>query len=276
MSEHSQQGEFTRELPVQLNDHELQTYGRMLAEKVREVELTEERKKAVVKEWSTKIGIIRQDIKRIADARAKGEELRPVRCAERLHGNVIEIVRLDRGEVVDTRPADLRDLQTTIPGTDEPQREGTVLQFVPAMPDYAAPSGFDDAPHDLGPDGHSHVAAAIDATHGESYPASIGSGTGIVYDGDDRLGEVVMTSAGDAAFIGGDAMCPACGLALTEDDETMIDAGMPVHKACASGEALVDSLDQPQILTSTIAERIDAPVKKKRERSSSKNSKKTS
>lgn len=112
---------FTRELPVTLNEHELQTYGKMLAEKVREEELAEEKKKQVAAEHSNRIKVIRQEVRRIADARAKGEELRPVHCGERLRGNVIEIVRLDRGEVVDTRPAELTDLQTTLPGTDIPE-----------------------------------------------------------------------------------------------------------------------------------------------------------
>src|ERR1700691_3902220 len=108
---------FSQELPVPLNDHELQTYGKMLAEKVREEELAEEAKKQETSRRQAAIKVIRNDIKRIADARAKGEEMRPVRCAERLKGNVIEIDRLDKDEVVSNRPADLRDLQTTIPGT---------------------------------------------------------------------------------------------------------------------------------------------------------------
>lgn len=113
--------EFTRELPVALDDRELQVYGKMLAEKVKEVELLEERKKAETNSWASKIKIANAEIKRIADARAKGEELRPVMCRERIKGNVIEIVRVDRGEVVDTRPAELRDLQTSLPGTGVPE-----------------------------------------------------------------------------------------------------------------------------------------------------------
>jgi hypothetical protein len=106
---------FTRELPVVLNEHENQLYGKMLAEKCKEQELAIEKKKQVTADHNNRIKVITNEIKRLADARAKGEELRPVMCGERLHGNVIEIVRLDRVEVVDTRPADLKDLQTTMP-----------------------------------------------------------------------------------------------------------------------------------------------------------------
>ena len=110
---------FTRELPVKLSEDELQQYGKMLADKVKEEELAEDRKKQVVAAHANGIKDIRIEIKRIADARAKGQELRPVKCHERLRNGVIEIVRLDTNEVVDVRPADLRDLQTTIPGTGD-------------------------------------------------------------------------------------------------------------------------------------------------------------
>lgn len=125
---------FTRELPVDLNDGELQTYGKMLAEKVREKELAEDKKKQATSVHAATIKTISNEIKRIAEARSKGAELRPVACGERLHGNVIEIVRLDTSVVVDTRPADLQDLQTTMPGFD--------------TSDVAEPDGFDDGAGD--------------------------------------------------------------------------------------------------------------------------------
>lgn len=113
--------EFSRDLPVELNEHELQAYGKMLAEKVNEEKLLEERKKQITAEWNQKIKGVSVEIARIADARAKGKEMRPVKCRERIHGNVIEVVRLDSLVVVDTRPADLRDLQTSLPGTGVPE-----------------------------------------------------------------------------------------------------------------------------------------------------------
>lgn len=105
---------FDRELPVTLTDSELQTYGGMLASKVRELEQLSDRKKQVVLEWSTKIKAVDQEIKRIADVRAKGEELRPVKCIERWEGGVIQTIRLDTSEVVDVRPASMHDAQTSL------------------------------------------------------------------------------------------------------------------------------------------------------------------
>lgn len=125
---------FSRELPVDLNDGELQAYGRQLAEKVREEELAEEKKKQIASEHTSRIKVIRNEIKRLADSRAKGAELRPVQCGERIKGNVIEVVRLDSYVVVDSRPADLQDLQTTMFDTSD-----------------AEPDGFDDG-RDADPD----------------------------------------------------------------------------------------------------------------------------
>lgn len=45
---------------------------------------------------------------------------RVVECFERWRGNVLEIVRSDTGEVIDTRTPTLRDTQRVVPGTEEP------------------------------------------------------------------------------------------------------------------------------------------------------------
>jgi hypothetical protein len=154
---------FTRELPVQLNDHENQMYGKMLAEKCKEQELAIDKKKQVVADHNNRIKVITNEIKRLAEARAKGEELRPVMCGERLHGNVIEIIRIDRGEVVDTRPAELKDLQTELPGTGMPH----------------IPDGFDEGPRG---DGLGSLRdQPVDEPSGEMVESSTGGG---VYVGD--------------------------------------------------------------------------------------------
>lgn len=113
----TQRARFTRELPVQLNDHELQVYGLMCASKVKEINLAEEKLKQHNSQAKTAIKGMRQELNRIATARNAGEELRAVECAERISGNVIEIVRLDTKphEVIDTRPAEITDLQPTLP-----------------------------------------------------------------------------------------------------------------------------------------------------------------
>jgi len=113
--------EFQRELPVALTDIELQMQGKILADKVREKEFLVEKRKQLNSEFATKIKAVDLQIKRIADARSKGQELRPVQCRERFHSGTIEVVRLDTKEVVDSRPAELRDLQTSLPGTGVPE-----------------------------------------------------------------------------------------------------------------------------------------------------------
>lgn len=155
---------FTRELPVVLNEHENQLYGKMLAEKCKEQELAIEKKKQVTADHNNRIKVITNEIKRLADARAKGEELRPVMCGERLHGNVIEIVRVDRGEVVDTRPAELKDLQQEMPGMGMP----------------TIPEGFDEGPRGDG------LGSLADKPVNDEAPG----------------GEMVESSTGDEVYVG--------------------------------------------------------------------------
>lgn len=128
--------QFTRDLPVRLNDDELQLYGKLLAIKVQEEEAVDAQKKQVSKEYSTRLGAIRCEQARLADARSKGLELRPVECAERWHAGMIEIVRADTGEVVESRPVTPADQQTQIPGLDDD----------PGMRSVFVGAATDDAP----------------------------------------------------------------------------------------------------------------------------------
>ncbi len=206
---------FTRELPVQLTDHENQLYGKMLAEKCKEQELAIEKKKQVVADHNNRIKVITNEIKRLADARAKGEELRPVMCGEKLHGNVIEIVRLDRAEVVDTRPAELKDLQTTMPGM--------------GMPDI--PDGFDEGPRGeaLG----SLRDQPVEGSNGEMTTSSVGDQ---VYTNADE-GEVPVEDDGDddedPLEVDDVLNCDACGKIVLEGSQTVVYEGSTIHAACA-------------------------------------------
>lgn len=270
---YEQRSKFTRELPVALNDHELQTYGRMLAEKVREEELLEEKKKQAMKEHNGRIQTVRNDIKRIAEARAKGAELRPVECAERLHGNVIEIVRLDSSIVVDTRPADLRDLQTTIPGTESTPSEGEEGKVIPFLSTVPMPEGFDEGPRDLGPD----APPAFDTSDVETFSETgvEAEGTGKVIDGEgERIGEVVTSSSGDAVYVGDNTDCPACDAPIEDDQEaTVDDNGTVIHTSCAPEP---DPDLPPPTFSATIGESAAAKAPRKRERSKKANAEKKS
>lgn len=111
--------QFTRDLPVRLNDEELQLYGKLLAIKVQEEAAVDDQRKQIGREYSTRLGAIRCEQARLADARSKGLELRPVECTERWHSGMIEIVRSDTDEVVESRPVTPADQQIQIPGLDD-------------------------------------------------------------------------------------------------------------------------------------------------------------
>lgn len=206
---------FTRELPVLLSEHENQMYGKMLAEKVNELRLAEDKKKQVMADHNNRIKVIETEITRIAVARAKGEELRPVMCGERLHGNVIEIVRIDRAEVVDTRPADLKDLQTTMPGMGMPE----------------IPDGFDEGPRG---DGLGSLAdRPVEESTGEMSTSSVG--------------DQVYTDANEAdpEDMSDVRNCDACGDLVADGAETVVYEGSTIHKECAPADDMPDNIVRP-------------------------------
>lgn len=259
--DYEQKAEFTRELAVELNDHELKLYGGMLAEKVREEELAIEKKAQQNKEHNARIQTIRNEIKRIADARAKGEELRPVRCSERLKGNVIEIVRLDLQTVVDTRPADLRDLQTSFPESGD---------HAPGSYGGGVGVDIDEGPREMG-----RVLQLVP----DSDAPYIEPGAGEVRDDEGTyVGETVESSTGAQVYVGSESMCATCSLPIIDSDQASEVAGELVHVACLpedligdaksfdTSDSPLDGADVPGL--TTIAEQQEA---KKRPRSKKKN-----
>jgi hypothetical protein len=190
----------------------------------------EEKKKQIAAEWSTKIKKVQIEIHRLADARSKGEELRPVKCTERINGNVVEIVRLDQNAVVEVRPAEMRDLQTDLADVHG--------DFAPPTPE-----GFDEGPRDMGPDtgdGDREPLASdptIDSDENdlplEDGGTMQGAPTGVVYDENDQpVGEGVESSSGEGVYVSGEQPCGACGDAITEDDKTSMVDGVLIHTKC--------------------------------------------
>lgn len=114
---------FTRELEVELTEEELQLYGKLLAEKVNEEKAVDDKRKEIASKYTAQLKAIRNEQTRLATARSKGRELRLVECIERWHAGVIQIVRLDTDEVVDTRPATYNDQQTEFPWLDDEHSE---------------------------------------------------------------------------------------------------------------------------------------------------------
>lgn len=181
---------FTRDLPVELNEHELQLYGKMLAEKIQEEQHLEEKKKQISAEYTTQIKAVRVETARLADARTKGKELRAVTCIERFRNGVVEMVRTDKGEVFDVRPADTRDLQTNIPGTED---DDDIPPGPPPGTDITAERGrnleLDDGPRGDGL-GDDHEAQR------EREPALVERDGALLVDGDPGHGEIVGSSTG--------------------------------------------------------------------------------
>lgn len=191
---------FTRELECDLTEDEKQLYGKMLAERTNELTAIEEQKKKVVAEYGSRLKGVRLEQTRLAIARSKGKELRPVECLKRWNNGVIEIVRLDTNEVVDVHPATIADRQVEFPlddegsESDEDQAAGALGFFPPSLATPTPPSPpRADAP---GWYAGQSPAEILDRMAGESQAA------GHYPEIDAHTGELVTSSVGDEVFIG--------------------------------------------------------------------------
>jgi hypothetical protein len=261
--------EFARELPVALSDEEKQSYGKQLAERVNEQTMLEERKKQSNAEWSTKIKKVEIEISRLADARAKGAELRPVKCIERLKGNVVEIVRLDRDEVVESRAAEMRDMQTEFPDI------GGATTGSPADFNGSQEIGPDTA-FDSRSTSERLAQSGLEDNGAEDPPSNV----------IEFVGEAVENDTGEA-FVSGEQPCAACGNAITEEDKTSMIDGSLIHTACeptdltpeeresAKASATAAKLPSPSFSAeSSTLRNEEKPAKPKRDRSAKSKAKK--
>jgi hypothetical protein len=108
-----------RELPCRLSPDEMLDIAVRKSKLEGELEELEEEFSEEKRSWNKRleelegrIGVMRSELR-------TGEQRRVVTCFERWRGQLIEIVRDDTGEVVDTRASTLRDTQQTIPGTGD-------------------------------------------------------------------------------------------------------------------------------------------------------------
>lgn len=185
---------FTRELPVQLTDEEKQKYGKMLADKLQEEKLAEDRAKQIAAGEKAKIKAISTEIARIAAARRDGAELRPVECYESWVNGAIHVIRTDTSEIVEIRPAMFEDRQASFPEySDAPDSGDPVEPAGEAGPPGEDPPGRMITNPDTGdqvwtsePAPEGEDADRVDA--GESEPAD---GESEPSDGDDTFTEIV-------------------------------------------------------------------------------------
>jgi hypothetical protein len=111
-------------LPVDLTEPELRAYGDEMARIWRALEETEERKKAAAAEFSAEIRGLRSEIQLLSRKISSRSEDRGVDCVERpdFARDVVDIVRLDTGEAVGSRPMTAADRQLSLVPDSPPAR----------------------------------------------------------------------------------------------------------------------------------------------------------
>lgn len=121
---------FLRSLPVRLTQQEVLERGEQLARTVTDLRVAEEVEKARKNEVKMTLDGKKLEVERLSEVVSKREEPRQVDCEERVSvvNGIAQIVRLDTGEVIETRSlsreelADLR--QGRLPNVIEfPSRE---------------------------------------------------------------------------------------------------------------------------------------------------------
>jgi hypothetical protein len=109
-----------RELPVKLTDRELLDVAKQKSDAESELEELQAEFAETKREWNARIEAIETRIARHAAEFREGTQKRPVECHERYvregeHAGKVETVRLDIGEVVDRRVADLLEARNALP-----------------------------------------------------------------------------------------------------------------------------------------------------------------
>jgi hypothetical protein len=115
-----EKGRFEEALPVRIDASEAEARAMQLAKIVHDHDALLERKREVNAQFREKISFFRERMKELSDSVDQCTELRPVACVERLNirQNAVEKVRLDTGEVYDSRAATAEDRQEDLPGLE--------------------------------------------------------------------------------------------------------------------------------------------------------------
>lgn len=109
-----------RELPCALTDNERLQRAIEAAKKRGERNLLEDQA-AELKETAKRLLADHDSVlERLDSAVRDGSERRLIRCHERFHAGMVELVRDDTLEVVESRPATFAEAQRTMPGVDPP------------------------------------------------------------------------------------------------------------------------------------------------------------
>ena len=109
--------EFIKHLPVELEDEEVQLYGRELSSKLRERDEIDDQESAAKKAAKAAREPIDLRIKALRYMLDTKTETRPVECEEvfDFKGNAVRVYRMDTGDEVDARPMTAEERQRPLP-----------------------------------------------------------------------------------------------------------------------------------------------------------------
>jgi len=107
---------YVKDLPCVMTDDEKRLKGIALAQAVEEKRALDAEKKEFSEEHKSRVGRVDTRIYRLSHEVTTGRETRSVDCAEyeRYPAHMVDLVRLDSGEVVFSRPMRPDELQTSM------------------------------------------------------------------------------------------------------------------------------------------------------------------
>ena len=106
-----------RNLPVALSEAELVERAKILGDLVVEITRKEEEKRATSKSLQKSIDVLKERQTELAMICVAGEELREIECeiAQNYKNDVVDVIRIDTGEVIESRPMRDSDRQDSLP-----------------------------------------------------------------------------------------------------------------------------------------------------------------
>jgi len=131
-----------RHLPVALTDEQILFSARSAAKQRRALARIREENTEAATKAKARIAELESCIDRLDACVAEGAEERNVVCFERFHAGVIELVREDLNEVIDTRPATSQELQLVMPGAEP--GSGGILEEAGRRQDAEEDDGEDE------------------------------------------------------------------------------------------------------------------------------------
>jgi hypothetical protein len=141
---------YNRILPCKLTIAESQSRGKELAAILGDIYSEEASQKNIKDQMKERLSELDARARRVQNVVNSGDEYRDVAVESRLMGaDIVQVIRLDTNEVIETRPAREDELQLPLdpenpPHQDENWRKGICLDCINACPDIdSRPDGVD-------------------------------------------------------------------------------------------------------------------------------------